>query len=55
MPNNVTQALFLGSLLEGLKFTVEEVTPLIPDRTGWGASFTNGVAGKTSIDGAVRS
>ena len=53
MPSDLNQQLFLGGLLEGLKFTIVKVTPSVPDRTGWGATFAHPTAGSKSSNANV--
>ncbi|RDX48519.1 hypothetical protein OH76DRAFT_1404796 [Lentinus brumalis] len=48
MPGDLNQVLYLGGLLDGLKFTVTDVKPSVPNRSGWGANFTNPHAGSIS-------
>ncbi|RDX48520.1 hypothetical protein OH76DRAFT_1483879 [Lentinus brumalis] len=48
MPSDLNQELYLGGLLDGLKFTVTDVKPSVPDRSGWGATFSNPRAGSIS-------
>ncbi|KAI0682464.1 hypothetical protein C8T65DRAFT_674539 [Cerioporus squamosus] len=48
MPSDLNQNLYLGGLLEGLAFTVTDVKPSVPDRSGWGATFSNPRAGSVS-------
>ncbi|RPD55135.1 hypothetical protein L226DRAFT_470368 [Lentinus tigrinus ALCF2SS1-7] len=51
MPSDLNQELYLGGLLEGLKFTIVDVTPSVPDRSGWGATFSNPSAGSKTSNG----
>lgn len=48
MPSDLNQKLYLGVLPDGLKFTIKSITPTVPNRDGWLASFSNPDAGSIS-------
>ena len=54
MPSDLNQKLYLGVLPDGLKFTIKSITPTVPNRDGWLASFSNPDAGSISSGPNVR-
>ena len=46
MTADIKQFLYLGALMDGLKFTITDVTAFVPDATGWTATFTSDGSGK---------
>jgi hypothetical protein len=55
MPSNLHQKIFVGGIPDGVKMTIEEITPSIPqDGEEWFAGFTApGTMGSDTVWGTV--